>query len=1010
MKDKIPVAGQLPGLGQSQNERFAKELAASFVAVDERKTEDLLRFVRKLADHVRFFPAHGNEPTETDRWGAWFPFQENNVSSWLDGINTGETRPDMGLLATFCELYHYPQTKLNELTHRHLEFYFRDVLRFTPRSAVPDRAHVVFQLKKGVSSTIISPDLRLSAGKDSTGVERIYKPKHEMVVHQATVDSLRSLYVDTAGTGNVYQALVANSADGLGAELPAVDAKWRPFGHAALPLATVGFAIASPLLRMQEATRTVTVTLELSDVDKTLTATKLNNSLEVLFTTPDSWIEVPCKIGLDKSKLTVTATVGEDDPAITDYNSKVHGGWFLTTNPLLVVRLRQQSSDGVPYTKLQPIGLNNVTLTVEVEGAQSLQVENEQGVFDPKKSFPPFGMVPTVGSRFFVRCPEAESKPLTTISLTLGWQGLPSSFSTHYANYTNPPKGSSDFKVDVQYRGVTSWGQKDHALFVALTLPGTGTSTNSTNTKKSSPKLYEESSNKAFIDVNANQTMKKEITYYGGAQAKLKPVEDGFTLTLKKDFFHNDYRKKSIENIVDAVNRKSAPVLLNEPYTPIISEMRLDYTAKTQTVVLSTTDSMDDSVQFFHVLGDGARREHAALRHSLPFVLSKQVSLLPQYEHEGELWIGIVGIRPGDSITLLFQIAEGSADPNSIPKPPQWSVLCHNYWRPLSSDQVVRDTTHGLLTSGVVLFVIPKEATLDNTLLPSGKIWIRCGVGENVLGVSQMIAIMPNAAEVQFADNGNDPAHYSTALGPENITKIKNGNAAIQSIKQPYSSFGGTPTEQDAALYTRASERLRHKNRCITPWDYERIVLELFPRVHRVKCIPHAHETSWSAPGHVLLVVVPDLRNKNAVDPLEPRVDVNTLTNIREAVQARAGMQVTIKVKNPRYQKIRLDFRVRFYPEFAFNTYRAILHKALIEVLCPWAFGESRDLTFGGTVHKSALLDFVEELPYVDYLTDFFMTTSVGDKISAVDVHEVTAETPDTILVSAATHDIREVD
>lgn len=50
------------------------------------------------------------------------------------------------------------------------------------------------------------------------------------------------------------------------------------------------------------------------------------------------------------------------------------------------------------------------------------------------------------------------------------------------------------------------------------------------------------------------------------------------------------------------------------------------------------------------------------------------------------------------------------------------------------------------------------------------------------------------------------------------------------------------------------------------------------------------------------------------------------------------------------------------------------------------------------------------ELPYVDYLTDFFMTTSVGDKISAVDVHEVTAETPDTILVSAATHDIREVD
>ena len=66
------------------------------------------------------------------------------------------------------------------------------------------------------------------------------------------------------------------------------------------------------------------------------------------------------------------------------------------------------------------------------------------------------------------------------------------------------------------------------------------------------------------------------------------------------------------------------------------------------------------------------------------------------------------------------------------------------------------------------------------------------------------------------------------------------------------------------------------------------------------------------APGHVLLVVVPDLRNQNAVDPLQPRVDADTQSRIQAHAQARAGMQVEVAVKNPSYQKIQLEFKVRF--------------------------------------------------------------------------------------------------
>ena len=58
----------------------------------------------------------------------------------------------------------------------------------------------------------------------------------------------------------------------------------------------------------------------------------------------------------------------------------------------------------------------------------------------------------------------------------------------------------------------------------------------------------------------------------------------------------------------------------------------------------------------------------------------------------------------------------------------------------------------------------------------------------------------------------------------------------------------------------RISERLRHKGRAITRFDYERITLEQFPEIWKVKCINHTlglANTTYQkdlelAPGFVL--------------------------------------------------------------------------------------------------------------------------------------------------------------
>ena len=112
-------------------------------------------------------------------------------------------------------------------------------------------------------------------------------------------------------------------------------------------------------------------------------------------------------------------------------------------------------------------------------------------------------------------------------------------------------------------------------------------------------------------------------------------------------------------------------------------------------------------------------------------------------------------------------------------------------------------------------------------------------------------------------------------------------------------------------------------------------------------------------------------------------------------------------MKNPLYRKIRLSFEVKFHRGLDFHYHRGKLAGELVRFLSPWAYDATRQLLFGGRVYRSVLLDFVEKLEYVDYLTSFRMFTQAG--AGFVDVPEAAADRPDAILVSDSDHDITEV-
>ncbi|BAY09886.1 baseplate J/gp47 family protein [Calothrix sp. NIES-2098] len=1001
-------------LGQSQDDRLSLELGIHFADVDELTTPDLLRLTKAFAEFVNYY--RNNPSTPVGNWSNFFP-DEAAIESLLKS-EEANTSPHLALFLVFLELYKQPQSVINKITTRHLDFYYQDVLQLQPKAAIADKVHLLLELKKNVAPVRILPEHLFSAGKDATNVELIYAPTRETVINAAKVESLRSVYCDRLGNGTIRYAPIANSSDGLGGKIIGNEPKWFGFGNPNLPPAEVGFAIASPVLRMQEGDRQVTVSLQLNNVDSTqLNNLSLQNAFDVYITGEKSWLSCSVSSSLSPDNvLTLKFTVPVTEKAVIDYNPTIHGYFYNAQAPIVQVLLKANNPK-IGYKNFLNFTITNAAVAVEVSKITSLHLESDGGTLDPKKVFLPFTPQPSKGSRFLVGYAEALTKKLSEISLKVQWKDAPENFSDRYSNYGESIDNNS-FTANVTFRDGGNWTyNNDKPLFNSSNAASEQTFTFTRSSAGKSIDVTEGMKVYALNTMNAIWALddaksfvlqKPVLTSY---QTFLpEPQIGAIAFTLERDFLHDIYRKKYVEYVMKYSRRQGDLIILNEPYTPAIQSISLAYKAYSDTVNIAATELNDfanPDVHFFHISYFGQMREHGYQRQK--FKLTTAIPLLPIYDYAGELLIGLNNLNPGDSVSVLFQVAEGSADPDLPTEKLDWFVLCDNYWQLLSRSEVVLDTTNQLLTSGIIQFVIPLTATTQNTILPRDFIWIKAAIKNNVNAVSQLIDVAANAVEVQFVDRGNDRNHLSTALEPSKIAKLKTGISAIKAVKQPYASFGGSSVESDNSFYTRVSERLRHKNRAISPWDYERIILAAFPKVHKVKCIPHASEKSWLAPGHVLIVVIPDLKNKNAIDILQPKVDADTISRITTYVQKRAGMQVRVKVKNPNYQKIKVDFKVKFYPEYEFNFYKNQLEQDIIRFLSPWAYNRDRDISFGGKVYKSVLLDFVEDLSYVDYVTDFKMYSFSGETINYTDINEVQPYTPDTILVADKNHTINSV-
>jgi hypothetical protein len=371
--------------------------------------------------------------------------------------------------------------------------------------------------------------------------------------------------------------------------------------------------------------------------------------------------------------------------------------------------------------------------------------------------------------------------------------------------------------------------------------------------------------------------------------------------------------------------------------------------------------------------------------------------LLPSAGAPATLMLGFDGLDGDETLTLLFQLAApGNAVEPATPPDVGWSRLEGDRWEPLPAEAVTADGTHGLRDSGIVALRLPPFRAATGTRIPGGGRWLRCEAGGGPAGFPWTVAILPHATTATRVEGGGPQPAAPLPAGT--IKAPAEEVAGLGPVLQPMPSFGGRPAETERAYQLRLAERLRHKDRAAQGWDYERLVLDRFPQLWKVRALP-ARRAGGAAAGSVLVVVVAGPDGNESADLTVPRAGSALLGAVEGFLAERASPFADIQVVNPVY------VRVRVRAEVAFRTPGAggdgggsvdRLNADLVAWLSPWS-PDAEWAADQGCALETDVSRFIRSRPYVEAL--------LGLEIS----HDPAPETLEWYFLTSATrHELRE--
>lgn len=978
-----------------QDCRTKQALTQDYVNLDERSFDDLVKQLALYAKQVRFFEG-SNTKESPDNWESFFREYYKDGAFDLGRLNEamskGAVSPHLSLMLAFLKLYQIQQGNFNNLLTRHMDFYYKDVLGFTPKKGYAGKTVVFPKLDKIYKNVYIPKGTLLDAGKGTNGKPVRYITSEDYVANHAKITSCMAYVNDEnslRGNGTRYGNYVANYGS---PEIPSIDEDSIAAGKFCLAISSPKFVVPDGVMKFTfksipcEWIEGVEYTAEKGWSKAVIEHNESDNE------------ESPCQFSIDMGT----------DPMIA-FNKGIHGDGFDTVDP--IVRLVLKDSGVV-----QSINHNTLAndIEVNVSGCQNVTIENKYGLVDNTPGAVLFGGNSGVSDYFTVKAPHNGNVTKSSCNILLDYyydkesghysteRIYGSSITSYYSgnryvyiiknatlsletqdNITNSQ--INDCEEDLRETNVWAY-KKDNDIHYSLCH-------NYYNQQAAAKRMADSAINKAtggisdfvlsiptlkspiIIDYSLNIAYTEfclfPITPFGiGQKINITPVEPETVIesaeTNKEST--NEQNPEMQDNASNEVSESSA-----------ITEENTDTTKGDQQ---NQNEDVHSDIE-----GTGTKKESSDQeKENQEYVEEKNShdNFSPNifdasYDTdfgENHILMGVEGIDTPCVVNIFFKI-----------NPYVQHALYEASWYYLSGDQwvkfkfsetakVIKDTTHNMRQSGIVTLQLDENIFKPHTCLPEDKLWLKLNLkctekspelGDRIgFDVNSIEEIRTQGIEAEYLPEDGVELDFSSRLKAGSISKLVTPIKGIKKLEQPYDGERGRNDETEEQFHSRVSEKLRHKGKAWNGSDYESMILENFPEIAAAKYIPCRNMKGKYAAGHVFILLAPDPLVEKQPEPRKPQITWNVLCDIYNEIKESATnfTQEEIHIKEPFYDELYVECGYTPNPGYYDPYYGKLISEELVRFIAPWSDNE-HIVDFNRKLTPNDIVYFIESLPYV---------------------------------------------
>lgn len=872
----------------------------------------------------------------------------------------GITDPALATFDNFLHNYSGIASGFNKVLEKLPELCINHLLGVNPLPAQPDTTWLVLKKRDDSHDITIPKQTLFTVGNNPDGSDFCYQSIEDTTITNIGIHSLSSIvfqqteiavgekivqYVD-----KIIQKEIDPEGDGEGTTLFDYSTK----NEKGQSFVKTGLMIESPLFLLEEGVRDVSIEFYLTDesvrsfetfidsitnpnvkyIDKYYRL--LNDAFYLEISTKEGWTpislhELKYVTGTRKHFLLRFQLDKEFAPtAHCDENHQC-----TTQMPALRV-LINRNAQIFPYSWARKVAFDTVVINCDVSNITNMELVNELGKQDINSSFQPFGVRGEKGAWLLFGNYEASIKPLLQAGLSIEWAQIPleeGGFATHYEKYGEGIKNDT-FQAKTEFLKGKEWIETTQG-----TVPLFQYDRNSGKVRDRQEILWN-LEEKATINL-----LPRDKFQYGW------PITGFFRLKIEKPNFGFGWSLYQNLLINSTMNRKKGEQfeLINAPYIPVIDSLEFSY--KAQECI--SQESGSQCMTKLYSINPVATEE-------LQPITAKIIPLVNGNSDEGYVKFAFSQTRSYKKIKMYIELipSHHEFDKNEI-STLKWYYNDGSQWVKIEGKNIY-DETNNFLNSGFIEIELPERVS-EIHLDKEGLLWIYAAFEQKHPNYPSVYGIYTNVIRVEAVLADRPERNPGTSVLPSGTIKnLQKTIPGIISVMQPRSSYGGVDCENFNRTYFRTSNQILFRGHPVTPDDYERLVLEKFPQIDKVKCFPACDTRKEGRKGVVTLVAMQKKQGFKF-----PLCDYSLLFDIEKEIAKHTHPFVKVDAINPVFEEVILRCCVQLKPGVQVNRLQNEVKEKIDNYIAPW-IRTSQLPKFGQVLTVAKVRDFLEEQPGIE--------------------------------------------